>query len=85
LAYWIVGGIAGLIGLVGLILAAEGNREGIALVYWGGLAIFAVIVLAEFWLIRLWFDHTTTSPKETLSKPAPPSSQDKAYDVVMDR
>lgn len=74
LAYWIVGGIAGLIGLVSLILAAEGNREGNALVYWGGLAIFAATVLAEFWLIRLWFDHTATPSNETSSKPAPPSS-----------
>lgn len=60
LAYWILGSIVGLMGFVGLFLASEGNRQGDDLVYWGGLTVFSAAVLAEFWLIKLWFDLKAT-------------------------
>ncbi len=49
----ITGALVGLVGLVGLYLAAHAVD---ATMYPVGLALFAFGVLFDFWLIKRWFD-----------------------------
>lgn len=50
---WILGIVAGLVGIVALFFAA--NAHG-GEMYMIGLIVFLLIALFEFWLIKRWFD-----------------------------
>lgn len=50
---WVMGGFVGLLGLVGLVLAA--GAKDIA-VHGFGIALFVFAVLYDFWLIKRGFD-----------------------------
>lgn len=54
LAYWITGGIAGLIGLVGLFVAAASETTAL---YVTGLVVFVLALVLDFWLVKRWFDR----------------------------
>ena len=63
---WIGGAIIGLIGLVGLIVAASGS----GFAYWGGLLVFALAVLSLFRMIGRSFDGEDDS-RSRLPMPPP--------------
>ena len=65
--HWIVGAIAGLVGLVGLFLASEAETDAEP-TYWIGLGMFVAAAAFDFWLIKHWFDST--------KEPASPSVPD---------
>jgi cytochrome c oxidase subunit II len=51
---WVLGGLAGIVGLGGLFLAAGSDG---AVGYYGGLALFAIGVLIVFYRVKLTFDE----------------------------
>lgn len=50
---WILGIVAGLVGIVALFFAA--NAQGHEM-YMLGLIVFLLTALFDFWLIKRWFD-----------------------------
>ena len=67
---WIRGAIIGLIGLIGLIVAASGTGFG----YWGGLLVFALAVLSLFRMIGQSFDgEPHGEPQGRSGLPVPPA------------
>lgn len=64
LTYWIIGTIAGLIGVVGLFVASDATSGSVT--YWIGLVVFAVAVGFEFGLIRRWFDRQIPADRSPL-------------------
>ena len=50
---WIVGASLGFLGLVALAMASRGDGP----IYWVGIVLFALCVLAIFGLIKAAFDH----------------------------
>ena len=53
LQFWILGVIAGVVGLVALTFAAKAHTHEMYMI---GLVVFVLILLFEFWLIKRWFD-----------------------------
>lgn len=63
---WVYGGVAGILGLVGLFVAARSSG---AVGYYGGLIFFAVSVLIVFHRVKLAFDETEgREPAEALER-----------------
>ena len=54
---WILGVIAGVVGLVALTFAAKAPTGEM---YAIGLVVLLLVLLFEFWLIKRWFDATDT-------------------------
>lgn len=50
---WILGIVAGLVGIVALFFAANAHGHEMYMV---GLVVFLLTALFEFWLIKRWFD-----------------------------
>jgi cytochrome c oxidase subunit 2 len=63
---WVLGGLAGILGLAGLFVAARSSG---AIGYYGGLVFFAVGVLIVFHRVKLAFDETETrEPADALER-----------------
>ena len=52
---WVLGGVAAVLGLVGLLIAARSGGGPVG--YYGGLALFVIGVLIVFYLVKLAFDE----------------------------
>jgi ABC-type maltose transport system permease subunit len=50
---WILGVVAGLVGIVALFFAAKDHG---GQMYTIGLVVFLLVAAFEFWLIKRWFD-----------------------------
>ena len=52
---WILGGVVGIVGILGLFLAA--NAHGVAEYYWIGLGLFVLATLYLFLLVKNSYDR----------------------------
>jgi cytochrome c oxidase subunit 2 len=77
--HWVVGGIAGILGLAGLFLAASSES---AVIHYGGLLIFAASVLIVFYLVKLFFDDAERRRHGLAEAPAPEWSSNRAKNIV---
>jgi hypothetical protein len=55
-ANWVLGGIAGVLGMGGLFVAARSGVHA-PVGYWGGLAFFAIALLIVFYMVKLALDE----------------------------
>jgi cytochrome c oxidase subunit 2 len=80
---WVLGGLAAILGLGGLFIAARSDVSG-AVGYYGGLALFVISMLIIFYLVKLTFDESEKAQPE----PAPAletSSSEPATETTMMR
>jgi cytochrome c oxidase subunit 2 len=66
---WILGGVSGVLGLVGLFIAAHSGVES-PVGYYGGLGFFAISVLIVFYLVKLTFDEAEKQKYGLAAAPA---------------
>ncbi len=64
---WVFGGIAGILGLGGLFVAARSDGP---VGYYGGLVFFAIGVLIVFYLVKLAFDEADKRERDPTATPA---------------
>jgi hypothetical protein len=55
-ANWVLGGIAGVLGMGGLFVSARSGVHA-PVGYWGGLVFFAIALLIVFYLVKLALDE----------------------------
>ncbi len=66
---WVLGGIAAILGLGGLFVAARTGVHG-PVGYHGGLIVFAISVLTVFYLVKLTFDEAEKHQAGPIAAPA---------------
>src|SRR5262249_77363 len=66
---WVLGGLAAILGLAGLFVAARRGVRG-PVGYYGGLVFFVISVLIVFYLMKLTFDEAEKPEHEPAEAPA---------------
>ena len=65
---WVLGGLAAILGLAGLFVAARSGVRG-PVGYYGGLVLFVISVLIVFYLVKLTFDEAEKPEQEPAEAP----------------
>ncbi|MGH6927480.1 MAG: hypothetical protein ACREEV_04105, partial [Dongiaceae bacterium] len=76
---WVLGGLAVIVGLGGLFVAAGSDG---AVGYYGGLAIFAIGILVVFYLMKLAFDEAGKPEQGPADAPVPEWSSSRTKNLV---
>ncbi len=66
---WVLGGLAAILGLLGLFVAAHSGVRG-PVGYYGGLIFFVINVLIVFYVVKLTFDEAEKHEHESAEAPA---------------
>jgi cytochrome c oxidase subunit II len=76
---WVLGGLAGIFGLGGLVVAARSDSP---VVYYGGLILFAIGVLVVFYRVKLAFDEAERHRQGVTEVPAIEWSSSRTKNLV---